>query len=203
MSLIKKGELINGFESADDQDVAGVRSKIALVCHCGATFSARMSNILYGTTRSCGCARKRHGHAVKRNSHEYHSWQSMKQRCTNPNTDGYHRYGGRGIKVCSEWMDSFEAFLSDMGARPDGTSLERINSDDGYHPGNCKWASSEEQSRNRCDNRIIEAFGDLMTLTDAAKKYNISRGCLTARLRKMNAEDALTIPLKIRRPRKS
>lgn len=203
MSLIKKDDLVNGFRSALDQDVSGTRDKVHLQCFCGSLFSARMSNILYGTTKSCGCARKKHGNATRINSHEYYSWQSMKQRCTNPNADGFHRYGGRGISVCDEWLHSFETFLKDMGSRPDGTSIERINSDDGYYPENCRWATSKEQSRNRCDNRIITAFGESVTLTEAAIKYDISKGCLTARLKKMSVEDALTMPLKSRRPRKN
>ena len=82
-------------------------------------------------------------------SREYSSWQSMRDRCTNPNAPNYKHYGGKGITVCEEWMTSFEAFYSHIGERPVGYTLDRIDPSGNYEPGNVRWADSKEQSRNR------------------------------------------------------
>lgn len=82
-------------------------------------------------------------------SPEYNSWQAMRSRCNNPNHMAFKNYGGRGIKVCPEWQSSFEAFLRDMGNRPEGTTLDRINTGGSYEPHNCKWSTWVEQQNNR------------------------------------------------------
>lgn len=83
---------------------------------------------------------------------EYRTWDSMIQRCTNPRSQNFRHYGGRGITVCQRWLDSFEAFLEDMGPRPDGMSIDRIDNDllvDSYSKANCRWTTQTEQVRNR------------------------------------------------------
>ena len=110
-----------------------------------------------GNTKSCGCYKRekvkrdniKHGQASRKNSTpEYRAWAHMMERCYNPKEAGYHNYGGRGIKVCERWHD-FENFYEDMGKKPEGLTLERINTNGNYEPENCKWATWEEQRQNQ------------------------------------------------------
>ena len=99
-----------------------------------------------------------HGHKKhSQGSPTYNSWASMKQRCLNPKDSYWHRYGGRGIQICPTWL-KFENFLRDMGVRPEGKTLDRIENDLHYMPGNCQWATPEEQRRNQsAQNPVAEA----------------------------------------------
>lgn len=115
---------------------------------------------------------------------EWHSWRSMIQRCTNPKNRAYHLYGGRGITVCDRWRFSFAYFVADMGKRPLGTELDRYPNNDGnYEPGNCRWATSSQNSNNRRGNKIITFRGVSRTLAQWADHLQIDRRLIAHRLR--------------------
>lgn len=121
---------------------------------CGVECVRPIYGLLGGTVASCGCGTRlsnlRHGHAAHNTeTREYRSWHAMINRCTNPNVPNWEYYGGRGIRVCDSWRWSFEQFLADVGARPEGQTLDRIDSDGHYEPGNVRWATPKEQARTR------------------------------------------------------
>jgi hypothetical protein len=128
-----------------------------------------------------------HGHCVGRNdgkkvSPEYTTYHSMLERCYNRKQKYYKNYGGRGIKVCARWRKSFENFLSDMGRRPPGLTLNRIDNDGDYTPKNCNWATRKEQTRNSRTARFIEYGGERRTVSEWADKLRVPRQVIYHRL---------------------
>jgi len=145
---------------SDAGTVAG-RSTWLCRCDCGGEKVVSSNSLNQGRVRSCRClwdevrrvnGRKTpgpiaHGGTLS-HPREYHTWKGMRQRCMNERNRDFALYGGRGIKVAKRW-DSFEAFLADMGPRPPGMSIDRINNDKGYSPSNCKWSTDHQQANNR------------------------------------------------------
>lgn len=135
-------------------------SRWECLCVCGKTTIVSSNNLVSGSIVSCGCYRYemqnsvnvRHGNSrVSRGHHitpEYRIWRGMKSRCLNPKNPKYPSYGGRGITICQRWL-TFENFLADMGKRPEGLSIDRMDNESNYEPGNCRWATAKEQANNR------------------------------------------------------
>lgn len=161
-------------------------------CDCGTVKTVRRKEILrrVGALQSCGCLQRETVAAMGRERNRthglkdtatYRSWSSMRNRCNNPSNVAYSNYGGRGISVVSRW-DSFTNFLEDMGERPEGCSIDRIDNDGNYGPENCRWANAVIQGRNRRSNTIIEFEGSSFTLVQAAELYGIPRHSIKYRL---------------------
>ena len=128
--------------------------------------------------------RKRERHGMS-NTPTYHSWAMMKQRCLNEKAESFDRYAGRSIGICQRWQDSFVAFLADMGEKPEGMSLDRIDNDGDYCPENCRWATRTDQNRN---NRRVKLSmesarairADTRPCPEIAKAYGLSKSCVWA-----------------------
>lgn len=171
--------------------------KYSCQCDCGKITKVFTGHLTDGTTKSCGCLRKEFykGKVWKSRTPEYLVWRSMLQRCGNPNTRVFPRYGGRGISVCERWLD-FDNFISDMGPRPSPQhSIERRDNDDGYSPKNCCWATALEQNRNKSGTRLLTHNGVTRTMSQWAKIIGISAGGFQNRIRRgWSISDAITRP---------
>lgn len=167
-----------------EPDKRGSRNvrRLLFKCDCGKEVNVRLSNFRSGAVASCGCGHRRYREGVYK-SLAYRSWDMMKQRCTNPKDPAYHNYGGRGIQVCERWLE-FGPFHEDMGERPSKDhSLDRIDNNGNYEPGNCRWATRSEQNSNRRDNVRLTLDGRTMTATQWAKHAGINPGTFRSRLR--------------------
>lgn len=158
-------------------------------CDCGETVETNRGALLQSAARSCGCLKREltltrtvtHGMSSKL---IYKRWTNMIQRCTNPKHPKYPNYGGRGIRVCKRWLESFEAYYADMGDPPPGSSIDRKDNDGDYEPTNCYWAGDVDQANNRTSNRIVEYEGSFYTLTQLANLTGVNYGTLWDRLDK-------------------
>jgi hypothetical protein len=170
-------------------------------CLCGVKKPVKLCNLISGTSLSCGCLHreltsklfKKHGESNRGKTPEYSAWVEMKKRCNNSGHISYKNYGGRGISVCSRWLNSFSNFLSDMGRRPSsGHSLERIDFSGNYNPQNCRWATRVEQARNTRSNIFVKCDGKTKTVAEWAVEKRIKYGTLAKRIRSgWSHEDAL------------
>ena len=174
------------------------------LCECGVRKPVLSGSILSGSTRSCGClqseitARRSSSHLhSKRNerSPTYNSWALMIQRCTNPNNKRWKNYGGRGISVCRRWF-SFEAFLEDMGDRPNGFSIERKNNNGNYTPKNCIWIPMKSQVLNRTDTLAVVIDGERLPAAVAARKIGVPWRTFTRHVHKYGPSKAVEMALK-------
>lgn len=174
------------------------------VCICGVRSAVSGGNLRNGHTQSCGCLHKErcsassrtHGQAT---SPEYRTWARMKSRCLNKSTRNFHRYGGRGITVCESWINSFEHFFSDMGARPTSDhSLDRKNNEGNYEPGNCRWATAKEQANNTSANVLLTINGCKKPLSIWADENGLDRSVIVSRVANGDVGESLIRPSGLR-----
>ena len=137
-----------------------------------------------------------HGESGRNQTPEYQTWANMRKRCDLPKHPGYKNYGGRGIKVCDRWQN-YGNFLADMGRRPSPEhSIDRIDNNGNYEPGNCRWATKKEQDRNKRSNHIVEYNGQKMVFADACKLAGFSKGTVRTRIKSgWDINRALSQPL--------
>lgn len=167
------------------------KKRYLCLCECGKETTTTGTYLRNGDTNSCGCygkERRRVSRIIHGQSHktsEYDIWKAMKQRCANQNNIGFQNYGGRGVSVCERWATSFKNFFEDMGPRPTPEhSIDRFPDMDGnYEPANCRWATPEEQTRNKRNNVWIEYQGRKMIMEDWATFFNIDQSTLWERLK--------------------
>lgn len=142
-------------------------------CECGNTTVVRSDHLCQQKIKSCGCLRREFGkrsfprHGMT-DSPTWSSWKGLFERCNNPKSPGYKNYGGRGVSICDRWQ-VFENFYEDMGDRPEGATLDRIDVNGNYEPGNCRWATMKQQQRNRRNNKKEFFRGELRTISEIAE----------------------------------
>ncbi len=173
-----------------------VKRQFYCQCSCGSPIRVvGLWHLTSGHTTSCGCLCREnhttHGHK-KNNTYTkaYAVWSSMKRRCLSSTDKAYPRYGGRGIKVCKRWSESFEAFLFDMGEPPACKSLDRIDNNGDYDPLNCRWATVKQQGRNRSTTVHITLHGVTMPLAEWSEKLGIKYVTIYQRYKKGQPIDA-------------
>jgi len=175
------------------------RNKQLLVrCSCGVERVVEESALKAGRRQRCAACQTTRAHDATRThgegnrvTPEYETWRQLRGRCLNPRNVGYRNYGGRGITVCARWA-SYENFLADMGRRPPGTSIDRIDNNAGYSPENCRWASLTVQAGNRRNNHTLTALGRTQTISEWSRETGVHFETIRHRiLRGWTAEDAL------------
>lgn len=175
----------------------GKKSLWKVRCDCGKEFIMTAGHFLEGKQKSCGCMRGKLIEAAKgthRHSKHplYHVWRSMKQRCTVPTAQAWANYGGRGIRVCDRWLESFENFWADMSPTyQEGLTLDRIDVNGNYTPENCRWADYKTQARNKRKNILINTPWGRITVAEASERSGIGNTTLLYRLDHGWTEDIL------------
>jgi hypothetical protein len=171
-------------------------------CDCGNEKVSRFYDVKNGKINSCGCLHKKQlAERNKSNSKHgyfgtptYESWASIIERCFNINSSNYQSYGAKGITMCQKWRESFEEFLKDMGERPEGFSIDRIDVYGNYEPNNCRWASAKTQANNRTNNRKINFNNQNLNLSEWSDITGIKPSTISKRIDKLgwSIEEALT-----------
>lgn len=156
-------------------------------CDCGRDKNVLAKSLLSGATKSCGCQipQRTSERMTKHGQHgtgAYKSWEAAKRRCYNPNQPCFKNYGGRGIQMCDEWRNDFAAFLRDMGERPEGHTLDRVDPNGHYEPGNCRWASLTEQANNCRSNHLLTVNGETHTIAEWERLRGFRPGTLKRRI---------------------
>lgn len=181
-------------------------------CDCGRDTTVIGNHLRNGNTQSCGCLHRdtviaritTHGMTHTRT---YRLWRGMINRCMNPKADNYARYGGKGVTVCDEWRTDFQSFYDHVSVLPQfgkaGYSLDRINNEHGYEPGNVRWATASQQNRNKQASRLISWNGKSQCLADWATELNLPERILADRLGKLgwDAARAFSTPVNLRKGR--
>lgn len=212
-----RGKMFGRWEVVGDP-VKGTANALWWLCRCvcGVERRVKGQSLRDGVSVSCGCyqregaakqairigkANRTHGMT---NSSEWNAWARMKQRCYDPKTPGFERYGGRGVKMCERWQN-FENFFADMGEKPTPEhSIDRIDNDGDYEPSNCRWATCQQQQRNRRDNIVVTHDGKTQCVSAWAEEYGICHHVLGMRLRRgWDMIRALSQPVKRGRPKKN
>jgi hypothetical protein len=176
---IQPGDKFNLLTALQLSDCGSRRTKWRFRCDCGREIHAGVTDVTRGDVKSCGCLHRKHGMSQ---SGEFIIWRGMIARCENPKTRCYESYGGRGIKVCPEWRHDFATFFAHVGPRPSSThTIDRLDNDRDYEPGNVRWATSNEQQRNKRNTIRVDYQGRNMALSDAADLAGVNRE--TARYR--------------------
>lgn len=187
------GQSFGSFVVLEDEIPA---TKLRLRCSCGYERSIRVDHLLRQHVLYCTCA------SIGKRSplySTYRSWKKMHDRCSNLKCDQFKFYGKRGIKVCEQWKD-FDVFLADMGSRPIGLTLDRVDNNKGYSPDNCQWADQLTQSNNQRSNIRLEYLGEIKTLSQWAREKNMKMHALYGRIKALgwSVERALETPIKTR-----
>lgn len=161
--------------------------RVVCRCDCGTERSIPVAPMLRGRSKSCGCLRAEILAVAsithwRSRSKIYKVWRSMINRCETKSDTNFYKYGARGIKVCSRWRKSFPFFLADMGERPAGTSIDRVDNSGDYEPSNCKWSQAKEQARNKRNNRKVEYLGRMVTMAELAEISGLQWDTIKARI---------------------
>lgn len=160
------------------------RTRWNVKCDCGQTAVVALFRLRSGHTKSCGCLRGKHSIHGMKHTKTYNTWCAMKSRCNNKNNEEYKNYGERGIKVCDRWNTSFEAFIDDMGIRPEGTTIDRIDSNGGYSPENCRWSVESVQARNRRSTINVKRDGKVQCVKDWCDELGLNVDTVYKRIQK-------------------
>ncbi len=193
------GQRFGHLTALDVFEKRGKRKYWRVCCDCGHEKMVLFDNLVSGGTKSCGCMKSQlllsnkttHGLTKTR---EYVAWASARSRCYRVKGHSYKNHGGRGIVMCDRWLNDFSAFFSDMGPRPSRKhSLDRINNDGNYEPGNCRWALGVVQHNNKRSNVRVKLYGQDMTIAQFATRISVPTSSVFAYLRYkgMSPEDIL------------